>query len=127
MKKFLVLVMLLGFCSTSLISPAQASHDLFNHVGSLVSMPLGAGVGAIRGTLSGSLGNVHTLSDEFHPLLSIVTIPVGMAFGAGLGGVSGLIKGASDGYNIGYDKPFTLESISLTGDLLDYDYYSVNL
>ncbi|MBT6842247.1 MAG: hypothetical protein HOA17_00440 [Candidatus Melainabacteria bacterium] len=127
MNKFLVFVMMLGFCSTSLISPAQADMVLLNHVSGIVATPIGAGVGTIRGALSNSINSDHVIVDGLPAFFSLVTIPVGLVLNTGVGAVSGLMKGAHDGFVIGHDKPLSLESFSLKGNLLDYNVHAWNL
>ena len=127
MEKFLVLVMLLGFCSTSLNSPVQADLGLINHVSGIIATPIGASVGAVRGALSNSINSDHVIVDGLPFFFSLVTVPVGLVLNTGVGSVSGLIKGANDGFVIGHDKPLSLESFSLTGNLLDYDVHAWNL
>lgn len=120
MKRLVALVMLLALSTSTLISPAQASLGVLDHVIGLVTTPISVGFGAVRGGLSNGLHS--DLVDQFPSILTPITLPVGMVFGTGLGAVAGSIRGLHDGLHC---DPLTAESFSLAGDFLDYDPYHI--
>lgn len=131
MRNTLKSLFLAGLISTTTLiwSEVQAKNLLLSSLGVIVGTPVGAVSGAMRGALSKGVVYSNNINEKLNVGLAgnLVAVPLGLISGFTLGSVSGLAKGAIDGVHYGYEQPFTLKSLSLNGELLDFDPYAISL
>ncbi len=127
MKKIISLPMVLALLLTVFVSKPAKAASLMSVVGPVVGIPVGAVAGTVRGMTSKGLE--YTDSFPGHLGLGIIGkiigIPAGLAVGGVTGGVTGLVKGSVTGLTEGIHHPLSEKSMSLDGDFVDYDPYTI--
>lgn len=109
-------------------APAQASsYGIFSILGPVFAVPIGTVAGVLRGGVSEGVHHADTVSTSLGDgvIGKIIGTPVGLTVGLATGGIFGGLNGALTGITTGLDKPFTTTSMSLDGNFIDYDAYSV--
>jgi hypothetical protein len=55
----------------------------------------------------------------------VIGVPLGMITGIVTGGTTGTVKGLLNGIVVGIDEPFSSRSMSLDGEVTDYNPYAI--
>lgn len=105
------------------------NKNLSNYLWPVVSAPLGAITGTLRGAMNKSIEYADNASIEAPKNLpaSLIAKIGGLVVGNITGAVSGLFKGFVNGVRYGFLDPFSAKSVSLDGDYAsDWDPYQIN-
>ncbi len=114
------------------VGPASASTDadlivkpIKSILGVAIGIPVGGLLGLLRGGASKGVEYSHDMQDhigggELGDTLGSVT---GFTLGAVTGSVTGLLNGALTGLTKGISDPLTKESMTASGNFIDYDPY----
>jgi hypothetical protein len=107
----------------------KSEKNLSNYLWPLVSTPLGAVAGTLRGaTFKGLEYSDSASSKAANNIPSVFVTKVGgLIVGNVLGAVTGLVRGVIDGVRYGFSEPYSTKSVSLEGRFAsDWDPYSIN-
>lgn len=124
MRSFVLIAALLVF---NIGFSAQATNIPASTLGMIVSAPVGAVVGLVRGSGNKGIEYSKTFSKKLGNSLPAKTIaaPIGMVVGLSSGSTYGAIRGISDGVGYSLDSPFSAESFSMSGKFWDYDPFNI--
>jgi hypothetical protein len=127
MKKLFMLLVVASLLGVSTIQAKAADKGILSIVGPIVSIPVGAGAGLLRGTITGGTHYADTVSDGIGGgvIGKLIGVPTGLVLGGVTGGVTGTVKGVVDGLVLGVEHPLTSKSMSLDGDFMDFDSYTI--
>jgi hypothetical protein len=126
--------------TSNLTVPAQEPYELndkssskksaSNFLWPVVSVPLGAVAGTLRGSAAKGIEYSDTASinaPKNIPSLLVAKIG-GLLIGNIAGAVTGLIRGVVDGVKYGFSDPYSTKSVSLDGDFAsDWDPYEIEI
>jgi|GEM_PF-1553917 hypothetical protein len=129
MKK-LIALQLLSALLVSLFAHAPvkaSSYGIFSILGPVVAVPVGTVSGVLRGGIAGGVHHADTVSDGLGNgvIGKVIGTPIGLTTGFVTGGLFGGLSGVMTGITKGLDDPFSTTSMSLDGDFIDYDAYSI--
>lgn len=116
--------------STNLSAQASVMSVIKGIAGAAIGMPVGAVMGLLRGAANKGVsyadGGREKLSSAGEAGEVVGTVG-GLAIGELTGGITGVLNGLQRGLRLGYTEPFTVCSISLQGEFLDYDPYNFSI
>jgi len=108
----------------------KSQKDLSNYLWPLVSVPVGAVAGTLRGANVKGIEYSDSASAKVPdtvPTMFVAKIG-GLVVGSVMGAVTGLLKGVVDGLRYGFTEPYSTKSVSLDGKFVsDWNPYKINL
>jgi hypothetical protein len=129
MKKFTTTLSVIAIAAAAFnANPAFAmKKGVLSVVGPIISMPIGAVSGLVRGTLAKSTQYADSFSKELGDGLPgrAIGVPTGFVTGAVTGSVTGVLKGLYTGLVLGVMDPLSARSASVDGKVLDYEPYTI--
>lgn len=108
----------------------KSKKDLSNYLWPLVSTPVGAVAGTLRGASIKGIEYSDSVSSNVPDNIPTVFVAKvgGLVLGSVLGAVTGLLKGVVDGLRYGFTEPYSTKSVSLEGKFIsNWDPYKMNL
>lgn len=127
MNKIKTSVLIAALFTFTLGLDSRAANIPASALSMIVSSPIGAAIGLVRGSGYKSVQYSETLSEQFDvgSPANMVAKPIGMGIGLVAGSAYGAIRGLGDGVGYSMEEPFSAKSFSVAGDFWDYDPYDV--